>query len=698
MVLAVAVFAQFEIQNATATPGSGKVTVTYDLVHSENLPCTISLEVSANGGASYTIIPMAVSGDVGENIMPGIGKTVIWHPAADNMEMGESYRIRITAEDGQIPLPLSGFALVEGGTFHNGTSDVTLSSFYIGRCEVTQESYEAVMSWNPSWYFGNPSRPVERLSWFKAIEYCNRRSMQEGLTPCYSYSTYGTNPANWPAGWNTTNANHTNVIYNWNVDGYRLPTEMEWMYAARGGNLSMGYTYSGGNTPGDVAWYWDNSDIGDGLGKRTHDIGEKTHNELGLFDMSGNVREWCWDVYGEYPNEDQTNPFGASSGSSRVLRGGSHSDPAPSCLVSNRSYTLPTITDRNLGFRVCKSIPIELNVKTPVFDPPAGSYNAAQSVTISCPTVGVSIRYTTNGSEPDESSALYSAPLNIASNTTLKAKAYKLGWTSSPIAEAVYEINLLPASFVLVEGGTFHNGTSNVTLSSFYVDKYEVTQAGYQTVMGFNPAFFTGDPDRPVEQVTWFDAIDYCNRRSMQEGLLPCYSYSTYGTNPDNWPDGWLTDFANHTNVSCNWTASGYRLPTEMEWMFAALGGNLSQGYTYSGSDTIEDVAWYKVNTYDLGWDHPDYGTHSVGGLASNELGIFDMSGNAYELCWDIWSDSYPVGDQTNPRGADSGTRRVARGGGWAYFANYCTVWYRVHFVPTASNTSQGFRCVRIIP
>lgn len=687
LALALCAFAQFEIQNAIATPGSGKVTITYDLIHPENIACSISIEVSADAGASYTIVPTAVSGDIGENIIPGSGKTIIWYPAADNMEEGENYKIRINADDHLPPLPLSTFILVEEGTFHNGTSNISLSSFYLGRYEVTQESYEAVMAWNPSWYFGNPDRPVERFPWFKAIEYCNRRSIQEGLSPCYSYSTYGTNPAGWPVGWNTTNANHVNISCNWNVDGYRLPTEMEWMYAAKGGNQSEAYSYSGSNTIDDVAWYWNNSDIGDGQGNRTHDIGEKDQNELGFFDMNGNVWEWCWDIHASYLPDDQTNPKGASSGSYRILRGAAYNSDISSCPLSYRSYASPTSTDRSTGFRIAKSIPVIQTITTPVFNPPAGTYFAAMNVSITCETDGVSIHYTTDNSEPDESSAVYDSPILVEINTTLKAKAYKVGWDASAIAVAEYVIQELAADFVLVEGGTFNNGTSNVTLSSFYMDKYEIIQSSYQAVMGENPSGFGGNPNRPVERVSWFNAIEYCNRRSIGEGLTPCYTYSTYGTNPDNWPEAWDTINDNHYNITWNWSANGYRLPTEMEWLFAFKGGNDSQDYIYSGSDDVNDVAWYEVNSDDR--------THDVGGLASNELGIFDMSGNVSVKCWDIYSDSLPSGDQINPTGPDSGIHCVSRGGHWDSAYGEC--WYgsrgSAGFIAIINRS--GIRCVR---
>jgi len=244
-----------------------------------------------------------------------------------------------------------------------------------------------------------------------------------------------------------------------------------------------------------------------------------------------------------------------------------------------------------------------------------------------------------------------------------------------------------------VEGGTFNNGTSDVTISSFYIDKYELTQAGYQAVMGSNPASGYGvGSNYPVYYVSWFNAIEYCNRRSVLEGLTPCYSYSTYGTNPDDWPSGWNTSFSNHTNVNCNWSANGYRLPTEMEWQFAARGGNQTHNYSYSGSNDLNDVGWYWDN-----WGSANNSTHSVGALAANELGTFDMSGNVWEWVWDIYG-SYPSGSQTNPTGANSGSSRVFRGGGWGSDALGCTVSFRNGYNATGSSYILGFRCVRVSP
>jgi len=326
----------------------------------------------------------------------------------------------------------------------------------------------------------------------------------------------------------------------------------------------------------------------------------------------------------------------------------------------------------------------------PVFSQSSGTYNNELYVTIGCETPGVVIRYTTNGSDPTESSNQYNSGITINTTTTLKAKAYKSGWNPSPTTSATYTISSPPpGQMIYVPGGTFHNGTSNVTVSSFYIDKYEVTQAGYQAVMGTNPSYFSSVTNGPVEQVSWFNAIEYCNRRSLQEGLTPCYSYSTYGTNPDSWPSGWNTDNANHTNVSCNWTANSYRLPTEMEWEYAARGGLQTHGYTYSGSNDLNSVGWYWDN-----WGASTNSTHTVGALAPNELGIFDMSGNVWEWTWDIYG-SYPSGSQNNPTGASSGSYRVFRGGSWSTDANFCTVSDRSCSDAPGSGNIVGFRCVR---
>ena len=334
--------------------GSKTVDIYYDLFDANDELCDITLKLSADNGANYTIVPSPanLSGDFGDDLPGGTGKHIIWDAGAESFGLDGSYLYRVYADDGSSPPIPENFVLVAGGTFNNGTSNVTISSFYIDKYELTQAGYQAVMGTNPASGYGvGDDYPVYYVSWFNAIEYCNRMSMQEGLTPCYSYSTYGTNPANWPSGWNTSSTNHTNVSCNWTANGYRLPTEMEWQFAARGGNQTHNYTYSGSNDLNAVGWYSSNS------GSTTHTVGTKAANELGTFDMSGNVWEWVWDIYGSYPGGAQTDPHGATSGSTRVDRGGSWYTSANGCTVSVRDDADAPVSDNNVGFRLCRVSP-----------------------------------------------------------------------------------------------------------------------------------------------------------------------------------------------------------------------------------------------------------------------------------------------------------------------------------------------------
>ncbi len=344
------------VTNVTAiqrTDGSKIVDINYDLYDANDDLCGIILKLSNNNGVSYELIPSPtnLSGDFGDDLPSGTDKHIVWNAGAESFTLDGSYLYRVYADDGTFPIP-ENFVFVEGGTFNNGTSDVTISSFYIDKCELTQAGYQAVMGSNPAYNHGVGSTyPVNNVSWFNAIEYCNRRSIQEGLTPCFSYSTYGTNPDNWPGGWNTDDGNHTNVSCNWTANGYRLPTEMEWQFAARGGNQTHNYTYSGSNDQNAVGWYTSNS------GNTTHTVGTKAANELSTFDMSGNVWEWVWDIPGSYPSGNQTDPHGANSGSSRVLRGGSWDFDAYYCTVSYRNVNYAASAGYNVGFRCVRVSP-----------------------------------------------------------------------------------------------------------------------------------------------------------------------------------------------------------------------------------------------------------------------------------------------------------------------------------------------------
>ena len=444
---------------------------------------------------------------------------------------------------------------VEGGTFVMGSLDddndaynsekpahlVTLSSYYIGETEVTQALWQAVMGDNPSSFRGDMQRPIECVSWGECQTFISRLNELTGENFC-------------------------------------LPTEAEWEYAARGGKKSRGYKYSGSNNIGKVAWYRSNTP------GKTNAVKTKQPNELGIYDMSGNVYEWCSDWYGEYSSSAQTDPTGHSSSSNRVLRGGSWFNDERDCRVACRTYRSPASKGNDYGLR-----------------------------------------------------------LAISSNT--------------------YNVNGASFNMIKVEGGTFTMGSPGsdsdayshekpahqVTLSSYYIGETEVTQALWQAVMGINPSNFTGDLQRPVENVSWNDCQTFISKLNELTG-------------------------------------ESFRLPTEAEWEYAARGGKESKGYKYSGSNTIGDVAWY--------WDNSSM-TNTVKTKQPNELGIYDMSGNVYEWCSDWYSSSYySSSPQTDPTGPSSGSYRVLRGGCWGIHAGYCRVVYRGYGSPDGRHFSNGLRLV----
>ena len=448
---------------------------------------------------------------------------------------------------------------VEGGTFWMGATSeqgsdseidekpvhqVTLNSFFISKYPVTQALWDAVMEVNPSKFHGY-NLPVENVSWDDVQDFIWELNTKTGKK-------------------------------------YRLPTESEWEFAARGGNKSKGYKYSGNNTVDLVAWHSKNSD------GRTHEVGTKSPNELGIYDMSGNVDEWCVSTYSYY-----TNLLTFPNKSGKVLRGGSWFKLAEYARVSCRSaHWIDSYSD-SYGFRLAFSSNISIDHFM---------------------------------KDKKETSIMNSdAHATIATNQQMK----------SALTDEI--------EMIFVEGGTFWMVNSlnldrkepvQVTLESFYIGKYLVTQTLWKAVMDKNPSFFKGD-NLPVERVSWYDVQDFISKLNVQTG-------------------------------------KNYCLPSEAEWEFAARGGNKSKGYKYySGSDTVDMVAWYEENSGDE--------THEVGAKYPNELGVYDMTGNVYEWCEDRYRHNRSCRVVRGGSWGDSAWRMgISEGEGGAPNARYCNVGFRL--------------------
>jgi len=271
--------------------------------------------------------------------------------------------VGIYAQQNSVPIDM---VLIKGGTFTMGSPanepermdhegprhQVTVSSFYMGKYEVTQKEYQEIMGTNPSGIKGD-NLPVENVSWYDAIEYCNIRSKKEGLTPAYTINKNQNDPNN------TSKFDIVRWTVNWNknANGYRLPTEAEWEYACRAGTTTP---FSTGNNITTSQANYDGNDPYNISAKgeyreKTTSVGSFAPNAWGLYDMHGNVWEWCWDWYGDYTSGAQTDPMGAGSGTVRVFRGGSWYLPEEFVRSAYRASIDPNYREIPLGFRLVRN-------------------------------------------------------------------------------------------------------------------------------------------------------------------------------------------------------------------------------------------------------------------------------------------------------------------------------------------------------
>jgi len=348
------------VTNVRAHQEDKKIVITYDLSGgAAGQSFIVTLLVSEDGGYTWEGTLTAVTGDAGSGVKASSSKQLTWNvlsePGRDKLQ-GDRIAFKIRAE---FTTPVSGsepeMVFVQGGTFQMGSNEgendekpvhsVTVGSFYMGKYEVTVAQFRQFI--NETGYQTDADKDGGSYIWtgseWEKHNLVNWNCDAEG-------HIYLQNEYNHPVihvSWNDA-TEYCRWLSRKTSKSYRLPTDAEWEYAARGGNQSRGYMYSGSNTLGDVAWFFDNSD------SKTHPVGKKQSNELGIYDMSGNVWEWCSDWYGSdyYSSSPSNNPKGPVEGSYRVLRGGSWYTDPQYCRTANRSYGTPDYRNSNLGFRL----------------------------------------------------------------------------------------------------------------------------------------------------------------------------------------------------------------------------------------------------------------------------------------------------------------------------------------------------------
>ncbi len=348
---------------AAQRPGTKLVDIYYDLADADSVTVTVAIALSGDGGANYNLPAATFTGDYGAGVTPGTNKRAVWNAGADwNGLFTSRGRARVLAEDGTSPF---GMAFIPAGSFVMGDAplrSVVVSSFYLDRFEVTKELWDQVYQWS----VGNgysfdqqasgvaANHPVQTVSWYDVVKWCNARSQKENRTPAYYTDAAQT------LIYKTGNVDLTAAMVKWTGRGYRLPTEAEWEKAARGGQA--GNEYPWGNTiTGSQANYSASGDPYSTNGVQTTPVGYYNGSQIpagvdmangyGLYDMAGNVWEWCWDWYAAY-DTTLTDPRGPDSGSDRMIRGGCWLDDTGYLRCASRNINRPPSNRYSfIGFR-----------------------------------------------------------------------------------------------------------------------------------------------------------------------------------------------------------------------------------------------------------------------------------------------------------------------------------------------------------
>ena len=481
--------------------------------------------------------------------------------------------------------------------------------FLMGVTAVTQGQWKAVMGNNPSYFIGDDDLPVEQVSWNDAVAFCGKLSDKDKKT-------------------------------------YRLPTEAEWEYACRAGTttpFNTGETISAdqANFNGQEAPYG-KGQKGEYRQKTTR-VGSFPPNAWGLYDMHGNVMQWCSDFYGTYDAGDAVDPQGATNGwnPNRMTRGGAWNSAAEGCRSAFRIGGAPDYRGNHNGFRVVCSV----SDVSQVAERPA-----AVPVTASADNIKPSA---------DRVAKIVTAP--VSAETSDGRTPRKVGET---ITNSIgMRLAYIPAGEFMMgiparEGGKENEVPHRVKLTKpFLMGVTAVTQGQWRAVMGSNPSYFAGDDNLPVERVSWSDAVAFCGK---------------------------LSEIDKKT----------YRLPTEAEWEYACRAGTTTP---FNTGETIstEQANFDGKSSYTNGQYREK--TVAVGSFPPNAWGLYDMHGNVWQWCSDLYGE-YDAADAVDPQGAANGSDRVVRGGCWQFTSYNAISGRRAFYSPNVSGAIIGFRVVRTVP
>jgi formylglycine-generating enzyme required for sulfatase activity len=558
--------------------------------------------------------------------------------------------------------------------------------FYLGMYQVTQAEYEKVMGVNPSAFTEkqikasafkppldkkqteelekyaknvagkNTSRhPVEMVNWDEATEFCRTLSAMPAERAARRV--------------------------------YRLPTEAEWEYACRAGTTTR--WHSGDDEAGlaDVAWFKQNS------GDMTHPVGEKKPNAWGLYDMHGNVYQWCSDWFGAdyYKQSPPSDPSGPTGGSSRVLRGGFMHDGPCSCRSAYRRNNAPASYLHDCGFRVVAEVEGKVESRRSGAAKSDGLANSKSEIPL--PSPAVAPFDPTQAKRHQEAWAEHlGVPVDKSNSIGMKLALippgeFEMGSTPEEIAAEIERAKKIkePQGYldkVPAEGPRHHVKITK----PFYLGIYQVTQAEYEKVMGTNPSAFT---EKQVDASTFKPPLDQKEIEEREKDVKKVLGKDTsrHPVETVNWNEA--TEFCRRLSAMPAERAAGrvYRLPTEAEWEYACRAGTTTRLYSGHDEAGLPDVAWFKKNAGGT--------THPVGEKKPNAWGLYDMSGNVEQWCSDWFgADYYEQSPPNDPGGPPARSTRVARGASWHYSSLQCRSAFRSCHGPVARYCNHGFRVV----